>query len=108
MGKIQKRCDKLDSDKEDNDFLSPLENKFSGKKYPFKSSYPGSHVLYLAELKLPIIPKLSLPGGKLCDIELLKWTKSEVDEMVQEKLLILRKNDTAYVLSVSNAQRFKV
>ncbi len=31
MGKIQKRCDEQDTDKEDDDLLSPLESKFYGK-----------------------------------------------------------------------------
>ena len=84
MGKIQKRCDELDTDEEDDNLLSPLESKFSGKKYPFKSSHPGSHFSHLAELNLPVIPKISLPGGKLCDIELLKMTESVADEAVEE------------------------
>ena len=80
MGKILKRCDELDTDKEDNDLLSSLESKFSGKKYPFKRSYPGSHFSHPAELNLPVIPKIYLPRGKLCNIDLLKMTKSEVDK----------------------------
>ncbi len=84
MGKIRKICDELDTDEEDNDLLSLLENKFSGKKYPFKRSHPGSHFSNLAELNLPVILKISLPGGKLCNINLLKMTKSEINEEVKE------------------------
>ena len=84
MGKIQKRCDELLSDEEDDDILSPLETKYSGKKYAFKRTHPGALFSHLAELNLPVIPKISLPGGKLCDIELLKLSDSDVDETVQE------------------------
>ena len=84
MNKIQKRCDELDSDEEDVDILSPLESKFSGKKYPFKRTHPGSDFSHLAELNLPVIPKISLPGGKLCDIDNLNITESEIDDDVRE------------------------
>jgi len=47
MTKIEKRCDKVGSDKEDNDILSPLKTKFSGKKYPFKNSHPGFHFFHI-------------------------------------------------------------
>ena len=55
MGKIQKGCDELDTDKEDDDLISTLESKFSGKKNPFKRSHPGSHFSHLDECNLPFI-----------------------------------------------------
>ena len=39
---------------------------------------------HLAELAFPVIPKILLLKGKLCDIELLKITEEDVDELVQE------------------------
>ena len=83
-GKIQKRCDELDTNKEDGGLLSPLESKFSDKKYAFSSSHPGSNFSHLAELTLPVNPKVSLPPGKLCNIELLKIAESEIDDTVKE------------------------
>ena len=47
-------------------------------------SHPGFHFSHLAELKLHVIPKNSLPSGKLCDIRLLKLTKFDVDETTRE------------------------
>ena len=84
MKKIQKTCDELDTDKEDNGLLSSLESKFSGKKYAFKSTHPGRCFSHLAELTLPVIPKISLPRGKLCNIELLKIAESEVDDTIKD------------------------
>lgn len=84
MERIETRCAELDSDEEhDNIFLSP-QNKFSGNKFPFKKTHEGFFFSHLAELKIPVIPKISLPGGKLCDIELLKLTEVNVDEMTHE------------------------
>jgi hypothetical protein len=83
--KIRKRFDELDTDKGDDDLLSSLESKFSVKKNPFKRSHPGSHFSHLAELNRPVIPKISLPGGKLCNIDLLKMTESKIYVKVKEK-----------------------
>ena len=82
--KIKRKCDELDTDEENDDLFSPLENKFSGNKYAFSSTHPGWLFSHLAELSLPVIPKISLPRGKLCDIELLKIAETEVDDTVKD------------------------
>ena len=58
--------------------------KFSYETYLFVSSHPDSNFSHLAELTLHVIPKISLPRGKLCDIELLKIAESENDDTVKE------------------------
>ncbi len=85
MDKVQERIAELDSDEEDDDIFSSLQGKSWNKKYPFKKSHPGYHFSQLVQLKLPVIPKISLPRGKLPDIALLKMNDSEVDEAVSER-----------------------
>ena len=48
------------------------------------SSHPGSKFCYLAGLQHEVIPKVSLPREKLCDIELLHINKSSVSDSAKQ------------------------
>ena len=84
MEKLEQRSSKLDSEGDEDDIFSTLQNETTNKKYPFKQSHPGFNFCHLAKLNLHVIPKISLPGGKLCDIRLLKLTDLDVDETTNE------------------------
>ena len=47
-------------------------------------SHPGSQFSHLAELNCDVISKLSLPEGKLCDIELLRLGEIDIDDDVKD------------------------
>ena len=46
------------------------------RKFTFSDSHPGKSFSHLVKLKLPVIPKISLPKGKLCKVEDLKLNSS--------------------------------
>ena len=73
----------------DNDRYDCNENEIyaymlSGDIFEFKSSHPGSKFTHLAEFKHEVIPKIFIPKGKLCNIEMLDINKCIVDNSVKE------------------------
>ena len=68
------RCATTDNNDDDDD--NNNNHNFEKKKYSFSSSHPGLHFSHLTKLLLPVIPKISLPKGKLCKIEDLKLNSS--------------------------------
>jgi hypothetical protein len=54
-------------------------------KYKFKKSHPGYKFSHLTELKHPTIPKISMPGDKLCPIEELELRVTNPNEITIEK-----------------------
>lgn len=50
------------------------------EKYAFIGKHPGKHFCHLTKLVLHVIPKISHPKGKLCNIELLKIKSDNPDE----------------------------
>lgn len=69
-------------DSEDNDnvdgYVQALKDTFTGVGYPFSESHPGFHFSHLAELEHMVIPKISLPEGRLCSVENLLMGVSAV------------------------------
>jgi len=72
------------SDDEEQEAIADLDAMYSGKFFPFMKSHPGSQFSHLAELNCDVIPKLSLPEGKLCDIELLRLGEIDIDDDVKD------------------------
>ena len=63
----------VDDEEEDhNDDVRQCEKR----KFTFSDSHPGKSFSHLVKLKLPVIPKISLPKGKLCKVEDLKLNSS--------------------------------
>jgi len=88
MNQLENACSRATSedvdDTEDNEYFERMADQFSRVKYAFKASHPGARFSHLVELKKFVILKISLPEGKLCDVELLKVNDKQVDEVVQE------------------------
>lgn len=76
----------IDDDNEDesDDYFSKANINFSGLGFPFKSSHPGHKFSHLAELSQEVIPKISLPPGRICSIENLEWNRTEGNETVDK------------------------
>ena len=64
-------CDDNEEEDHNDDFRQSLKRKFT-----FSDSHPGKKICHLAKLVLPVIPKVSLPKGKLCKIEDLELNSS--------------------------------
>lgn len=77
----EKEKNESDDDESEEEF-DEYEKLFTGNIYQFLDEHPGSEYSHLAELELEVIPKISLPGGKLCDVALLEVTEATVDEKV--------------------------
>ena len=73
-----------DNDANDNDNNANYAEIVSGDIYEFQSSHPGSKFCYLAGLQHKVIPKISLPREKLCNIEMLYINKSIVNDGVTQ------------------------
>jgi hypothetical protein len=69
-------------------------------KYKFKRSHPGYKFSHLTELKNPTIPKISMPGDKLCPIEELELHVTNPNEITIKKRKMYAKNGSYNVLSV--------
>ena len=60
---------------------------YTNLKYSFSKSHPGYSFSHLAQLKLPVIPKVYLPKGKLCrveDLEIRSTSSSEEAQVARE------------------------
>ena len=57
---------------------------FLANNFRSRINIQASIFSHLVEPTFPFISKISLPKGKLCDIELLKITEREVDEVVKD------------------------
>ena len=77
----EKEKNESDDDESEEEF-DEYEKLFTGNIYQFLDEHPGSEYSHLAELELEVIPKISLPEGRLCDVALLKVTEATVDEKV--------------------------
>ena len=55
------------------------------QKHKFKETHPGTKFSYLKKLKLPVIPKISLPQGKLCCLEDLELNCDLLTGVVRDK-----------------------
>jgi len=60
-------------------------------KYKFKRSHTGYKFSHLTELKHPTIPKISMPGDKLCPIEELEFHVTNPNEITIKKREIYAK-----------------
>ena len=78
---IDKLCDDDEYDENEHQTYADL---FSGDIFEFKPSHPGSKFSHLAELNLEVIPKISLPPGKLCNIEMLHMNENDVDDRITQ------------------------
>ena len=77
----KKKKNESDDDESEEEF-DEYEKLFTGNIYQFLDEHPGSEYSHLAELELEVIPKISLPEGKLCDVALLEVTETTVDKEV--------------------------
>ena len=73
-----------DDDEKDNDNNANYAEMFSGDIYEFQSSHPGSKFCHLAGLQHELIPKISLPREKLCNIEMLHINERIVNDSVKQ------------------------
>ena len=69
--KIEKKFKTFEMMKKDAN-IENENNEENSTRIQFMEDHPGCHFSYLKELKLPVIPKISMKKGVLCDIELLK------------------------------------
>ena len=74
-------CEDYRNDNDENDIYADM---FSGDIFEFKSSHPGSKFSHLAEFKHEVVPKISLPEGKLCNTEILNIDNCKVDNSVKQ------------------------
>ena len=63
--------DACDDDGKDNDENEIYVDMFSSDIFEFQPGHPGRKCSYLAEFKHEVIPEISLPEGKLFNIEML-------------------------------------
>ena len=73
-----------DDDAKDNDNNATYAEMFSYDICKFQSSHPGSKFCHLAELKQEVIPKISLPREKLCNIKMLHINESIMNDSVKQ------------------------
>ena len=73
-----------DTNENDNDNDPNYANLFSGEIFEFQAIHPGSKFCHLAELSHEVIPKISLPREKLCNIEMLHINESNVNDSVRQ------------------------
>jgi len=65
-----------DDDEEEEEDHHEYVRQSLKRKFAFSDSHPGKKFSHLAKLVLPVIPKVSLPKGKLCKIEDLELNSS--------------------------------
>ena len=75
-GTAASKCDDCDADSDEHcDDIDEIEGIESGlqqlgyQKYVFSEEHPGCKYSHLSKLVLSVIPKVSLPRGRLCHIK---------------------------------------
>ena len=78
---VWSQTDDYDTDDDDDyyDYSTDFQSQFTSVKYAFKESHPGFKFSHLAELKHEVIPRISLPKDRLCDVEILQIDSDVVE-----------------------------
>ena len=71
------------NDEEEN--VDETNSRTNKQNHKFKETHPGTKFSYLKRLKLPVIPQVSLPHGKLCPLEELELNSECPTRDVTEK-----------------------
>ena len=74
-----------DKEKEEDDDDEEDDGDSETGKHCFLETHPGHHFAYLTKLKRIVIPKVSLPQGKLCNIEELELNSHNPTSLAKEK-----------------------